>query len=333
MQDLISVVVPIYNVEKYLIRCIESILKQTYKNIEIILVDDGSKDSCGKICDEYKEKDSRIKVIHKENGGLSDARNAGINVAKGIYICFIDSDDFIDASFIEKLYRMCINSGANIAQCSFNILTNEIKDEEKKAESKIINISAREMLKNVYGKYSAYNISACNKLFKTDLFNNIRFPFGRIHEDEFTTYKLIYLSGRVAITSQKLYNYYIERNGSITQTRFNIKRLDYLTALEERMQFFEENNETELYNKTLEQYCYYIIISNYKCHKHIESSKNIQTELLKKYRKNVKELIKKPKIKLIKKVILGLAYIFPITIAKILNNRSEKKLGRENNER
>ena len=119
MEQLVSIIVPIYNVEKYIKECIDSIINQTYKNLEIILVDDGSPDCCPKICDEYSKKDKRIKVIHKENGGLSSARNAGLDVAKGEYVSFIDSDDVVDEKFIETLYNLCIENNCDISECNF----------------------------------------------------------------------------------------------------------------------------------------------------------------------------------------------------------------------
>ena len=186
-KDKITIVVPVYKVEKYLRRCIESILQQTYKNIEIILVDDGSPDNCGKICDEYKEKDNRIIVIHKENGGLSDARNAGIDIATGKYIAFIDSDDYVANNFISSLYDVCIKNECEIAQCKFKRVTEDYKEEQKEISETTI-LDGKSAIKEIYGQNDVYTIVAWNKLYLKNLFNDIRYTVGKIHEDESTTY-------------------------------------------------------------------------------------------------------------------------------------------------
>lgn len=321
MQPLISVIVPVYNVEAYLKRCINSIINQTYKKIEIILVDDGSTDNSCKICDEYKKKDERIQVIHKTNGGLSDARNVGKKTSKGDYICFIDSDDYIETNYIEELYNMCINSETQIAQCCFEIITDNKETIKPKVEEiKYKKVSAQEMIYNSYGKYSANNIIVCNKMFKRELLNGIDFVVGKLHEDEFITYKLIYRACEVAVTNQKLYNYY-QRQGSITNSSFNLKRLDYLMALEERLEFFKEKKEKKLYYKTLEQYCYYALVFYYRTKKFIGESEKIQKELLKKYKSISKDVINNKQTKIIKRIVFGLALIFPNIISKILSDR------------
>lgn len=210
-QDLISIVVPIYNVEKYLEKCINSIIIQTYKNIEIILVNDGSTDSSGKICDIYLKKDKRIKVVHKKNGGLSDARNVGIENAKGKYIAFIDSDDFIDSDFIEILYNLIIEYNADVSCCKCNVIYK--KNKKQQVEEKI----------NIFTNYEAINEmlyqgkidnSACNKLYKLNLFEDIKYPKSKYFEDLDTTYKIFLKSDKIVATNKKLYNYY-QRTGSI----------------------------------------------------------------------------------------------------------------------
>ena len=184
MNPVISIIVPVYKVEKQLNKCIESILNQTFKDYELILVDDGSPDNCGHICDEYEKKDSRIKVIHKKNGGLSDARNAGLDIALGKYIGFVDSDDIIHPQMYEKLYN-CINkSNLDIVQCKFKRF--------KSIEEININISDSELNFKEYNSQDAIidlidnnkiNVNAWNKLYKRELFQNERYPKGKIHED------------------------------------------------------------------------------------------------------------------------------------------------------
>ena len=256
-EELISIVVPIYKVEKYLSKCVDSIIKQTYKNIEIILVDDGSPDKCPEICDEYAGDDERIKVIHKKNGGLSDARNAGIEIAKGKYIAFIDSDDYIKEDFIEVLLNGLVKEQADISMCGIKKVneTNEVIERIKMpSESVITGEDAIEQL----GEFPISNIVVWNKLYRIDLFKDIRYPKGKIHEDEFTTYKLLYESKKIAINKECLY-YYRQNNDSIMNKKFNSKRLDIIEALEERIEFFMKRNNERLYKATLVRYIETII--------------------------------------------------------------------------
>ena len=265
-KDLISIIIPIYNVEKYLRDCLESVINQTYENIEMILVDDGSPDNCGKICDEYSKRDSRIKVIHKPNGGLSSARNAGLDIANGEYVSFIDSDDVIDKRFIEVLYEMCDENNCDISQCNFIRFSDEIKFETNEKNSiEILSSTAMQNRLFVYTK-SAQTVVVCNKLYKKYLFQDIRFPIGKIHEDEGTTYKVLYFcKSNVAVSDLCLY-YYRENANSITGKKFNIKRLDVLDLYEERKNFYKEKEENELYQKSLINYAeiireYYLKVS------------------------------------------------------------------------
>lgn len=226
---LISIIVPIYNVEKYLNKCIDSIINQTYKNIEIILINDGSEDNSGKICDKYAKEDSRIKVIHKKNGGLSDARNVGIDASQGDYIAFIDSDDWVDLYMIERLYNLIIQHKADIVQGDYievydedNILKNITKEE--------INFyNSNQMLEYLYGEKYVKTVVVWNKLYKKELFDQIRFPKGRLHEDEFTTYKVIHRANTIIDSNLPVY-YYRQRESSIMNSDFNIKRFDILDA-------------------------------------------------------------------------------------------------------
>ncbi len=251
-EPLISVIVPVYNVEKYLRDCLDSIVNQTYKNLEIILVNDGSKDSSGAICDEYKNKDKRIQVVHKENGGLSSARNVGLDIAKGEYISFLDSDDYIHKEFIKKLYSLCVENNLDIAQCEFY----EFKDKvEEVNEVERVNVfTPLEMINNIFLLDGYHNVVVWNKLYKKYLFESMRFPLGKIHEDEFTTYKVFYECKTSIATTNLKYHYYRKSNTSITGVKFNIKRLDALEAFEERKNFFRERGKDEIYAKALVAY-------------------------------------------------------------------------------
>lgn len=236
MNDLISVVVPIYKVENYLRRSVDSLINQSYKNIEIILVDDGSPDNCGKMCDEYAKKDSRIKVIHKENGGLSDARNVGIENSNGKYITFIDSDDYVELSYIEILYKTILKYDADIAIAGHTVWYCEKKIErawyeEYSAEPQII------LEKILYD--DKIDISTWGKIYKTKLFREIKFPKGRLFEDSATTYKLIDASKKIAVNSLPLYNYII-RDNSISTNSFSEKKMDLIISTKEMTDYISE---------------------------------------------------------------------------------------------
>lgn len=230
MIDLISVIVPIYNVEKYLENCLQSIISQTYKELEIILVDDGSTDNSGKIADNYSNLDCRVISVHKSNGGLSDARNAGLDIAKGKYIMFVDSDDYIPVDCIEYLYSSLIASNSSISIGRLKTTCNQDEKEydvEKKSFIYDRNESINQLL---YA--NKYSVAAPGKLYLASLFDDIRFPIGKLHEDVFTTYKVFLKANRV-FYGDKIVYYYYHRPGSIMLSEFSIKRLHIIDALDQ----------------------------------------------------------------------------------------------------
>ena len=205
---LISVIVPVYNVESFLDYCISSIIKQTYTNFELILVDDGSKDSSPAICDEWFKKDSRVRVIHQQNGGLSAARNAGLNQAKGDYICFIDSDDFVKENYLEAFVITMKKTDADIAIC--DISSSKLGEPDQPLDKVIVFNSykeCREWLRNPISREYVLMVVSCNKMFKRKLFNDLRFEKGKIHEDEFMINRLLKIVDKVAFVPVKSYVY------------------------------------------------------------------------------------------------------------------------------
>lgn len=245
MEPFISVIIPVYKVEQYLKRCVESVCAQTYQNIEIILVDDGSPDSCPQLCEKYAKKDARIRVIHQENKGLSGARNTGIDHAKGEYLAFLDSDDLWSVHFLESLYGALKENDADIAQCRWEYMHGESLLEPYNAEAKVECFTGREMLANLYIQTGAYYVVAWNKLYKKELFANIRYPEGRINEDEATTYKLFDLAEKCVMVDNALYGYFVGGT-SITRSGFNLKKLDFRLAQKERIAYFIEKDYKEL---------------------------------------------------------------------------------------
>ncbi|MBQ3691504.1 MAG: glycosyltransferase [Bacteroidales bacterium] len=247
---LVSVIVPIYKVENYLRECVDSIISQSYNNLEIILVDDGSPDNCPKICDEYAQKDSRIKVIHKPNGGLSDARNAGIEIAKGEYLSFVDSDDVIHPQMIEVLMKPLIEDKClKMSACQF-LEFDDSKEFEKNQELKPLETID-------YQEYFTKKIwaTAWGKVYERRLFENIKYPVGRYHEDEFTTYKVCYEAKIVVYTKSQMY-FYRQREGSI-MAKMSLKRItDYHDAVKSQVDFFLETHITWVYAKFLVHFAY-----------------------------------------------------------------------------
>ncbi len=236
MEKLISVVLPIYNVEDYLEKCMDSVLNQTYSNIEIILVDDGSPDSCPKMCDEYVKKDKRVKVVHKENGGLSDARNAGIKASNGEYITFIDSDDYVDKDYIEFLYNTIKKENADIAIGAHRVLYDSGKIIEKATHENSI-LKPKKVLERILYD-DGIDLSAWGKLYKISLFEDIKFPKGRLFEDSATTYMLVDKSKKIAINSESKYNYII-RKDSISNAKFSPKKMDLITSTREMSEYIK----------------------------------------------------------------------------------------------
>lgn len=245
-QELISVIVPVYKVEKYLERCVESIRRQTYSNLEIILVDDGSPDRCPEICDGYVKLDSRIQVIHKKNGGLSDARNAGIEIAKGKYIGFVDSDDYIHPEMYENLYKAIVKYRADISVCGVKKVYSEQYIIEEQNILEVKRYDGRQAVANIYdAELYLESVVAWNKLYRKELFISIRYPKGKIHEDEFTTYRLFYESDRVVRVNVQYY-YYFQRKDSIMGKVNNEISDTVLDAYEEMGDFFEDRREEYL---------------------------------------------------------------------------------------
>lgn len=232
MLKKVSVIVPIYNVENYIRECIESVINQKYRDLEIILVDDGSPDNCPQICDDYAQKDKRIKVLHKTNGGLSDARNVGIEIATGEYIMFVDSDDYIVENMVEQLIYMLESSGADIASCGY---TENISTLDTNFSEKYNVVSSEEALRFILID-KKITTSASMKLFSRYLFEDVRFPVGKIYEDYATIYQVLHKAKKVAYNGDKKY-YYRPNPTSITGGSFYKKQMQYFEISDQVMKF------------------------------------------------------------------------------------------------
>lgn len=241
---LISVIVPIYKVEKYLDRCVNSIVNQTYKDLEIILVDDGSPDNCPEICDEWAQKDNRIKVIHKENGGLSDARNAGLSAATGEYIGFIDSDDWIAPEMYERLLLSIKNDSTDISACAIELVW-----ENNVRENKLLTVQENAVLNQLEAqeallKETELKHPVVYKLYRKSVIDGVSFRKGKYHEDVFWSFRAIGNANKVSIIDYIGY-YYFQRKDSIMGKEYSEDWLDYVDATIERYNYFEKYPELQ----------------------------------------------------------------------------------------
>lgn len=274
----LTIIIPVYQVKPYLDRCLNSILAQSFKDFDVILVDDGSTDGSQDICDKYAEQYNNIQVIHKRNGGLSSARNTGIEAATSKYIMFIDSDDMIHSKAAEMQISLLERHNADTCICSLQRFTNEndidiFSNSNFKKISVITNLEAEEQLFNK--KITANFVSACGKVFKRELFDNVRFPEGRLFEDEFVTYRIYYNCSKILVLDDALYYYYVNENG-ITQNLTLNKRFDEYDAQEERISFFKNNNCIKLYHLSLLEFLHtaqWDLINCQKQKEHYDSKK------------------------------------------------------------
>ena len=288
---LVSVIIPIYNVEKYLRTCIDSVITQTYNNLEIILVNDGSPDKSPEICDEYAKKDNRVKVIHQENGGLAHARNVGIANSNGGYLTFVDSDDYVSNDYVESLYKGIAELGADISLASFY----PFKDDEACLQTS--ELCAYEIIskENAIKRYCSINaecsmpfISACNKIYRRSLFDGIEFPKGKLYEDAFTTYKLIDRAKKIVFTTSKFYFYRLNTQSILGQS-FKEKHIEMVQAFRSGFDYFSEKKEkffSEMFIPPLlmrEIYCWWGV-------KRILKNEQLSQKMINEYRADCKEL-------------------------------------------
>ena len=295
--DMISIIIPVYNTAKYVGKCIESVINQSYKNLEIIIIDDASTDGSYDICKDYADTDRRIKIIHNENNiGLSGSRNVGIDISKGKYIAFVDSDDYITRKYVEVLYLNIKKYKADVSQCMFYEVDDMDVVRKKYGNIKVDTneYSGRDMIKNIYNIMCLPTTLSWTKLYKRKLFftkvdycikdneeGYIRFPVGKIHEDEAVSYKIFDISKKVVHTSERLYCYRYVRN-SITHRKYSYERLDNIKHIEERLRIFKDRGDRGLYYLTLRRYYYELDYALRNCKRYIPNSKDIQERLIKK---------------------------------------------------
>lgn len=269
MEKLVSVIVPVFNVENFIDVCVESLIKQSYSNIEIILVDDGSTDSSAMLCDKWATVDTRIKVIHQANGGLSAARNTGLKHAAGEYICFVDSDDFVQEDYVKCMVDAIEDTGAEVAFC--DVVTSRWPVLVSPITSNLILDAAecRRWLDNLISREYALMVVSWNKLYKKELFENNRFEEGRLHEDEFMINKLIFSIEKMVYVPLEEYVYRMNSSG-ITgkENEYNIAHLDAIDAYADRIDVSLENNDIGFAKNTLRNTLYKLADYYFKMEEH-----------------------------------------------------------------
>lgn len=287
LKPLITIIIPVYNVEKYLPTCIESVQAQTYANWEMILVDDGSPDKSGEICDEYARGDSRLTVLHCQNGGLSRARNRALDCPpKGDFVTFLDSDDFWHKDYLTNLMSLQRAFNADMVQCDFI----------RGAEAVFPNLPANVRI-NEFDNHSIFvsekaNVIMCGKIYRTSLFDGIRMPEGLYNEDDWTAWKLYYKSKSIVVTSQKLYYYTVNPNSTMALLGKK-PDLRYVNAYNERIGFFVETGEKDLEHSSRLQLCKSLLLT----YRHSKFSKDERRAVKKTFDENWKELKHSPYIK------------------------------------
>ena len=264
MNPLISIIIPVYNVERYLDRCIESIISQTYRNLEIIIIDDGSSDSCGEKCDFWAAKDPRIIAVHQSNGGHSRARNAGLDRMTGNYVMFVDSDDYIDPCMVEKLYTALLTNQTRIAMCGFwyeDLTGNRYNVDNRNSimNGKVEKMKALELFCHI-NHYTCF-LAVWNKIYDSALFQTVRFPPGKLCEDAFVMYQLIFQCDEISCISEKLY-YYVQSPDSITRKEKTVRHLDAVEAFCSMARFCEEKKCNGISacatQRAINEYLYYM---------------------------------------------------------------------------
>lgn len=316
---MVSIIVPVYKVEKYLNRCVGSILSQTYKNLEVILVDDGSPDNSGVICDEYAQKDGRIKVIHKQNGGLSSARNAGLEIATGKYVSFVDSDDWLDCKFIETLIDVMVKTESDMSACSFCRTKGDFAKRNKFEQNPKI-------VKDKYfaifdeNSYAGY---ACNKLFKREIIEkyNLRFDEKIFNGEDFPfALEYVHNSQKTSYINQDLYFYFFREMSIMNSIRLSERFISIIYAREKALDFLR-TNAPKCYDVCKASYLSILLKIKYMSALNIEKYNALYLDVNEKINKNKKGLFRLNKVGLKNKIKLFFMINFPKTATKMYKKK------------
>lgn len=304
--EKISIIVPVYKVEIYLERCVESIINQTYKNIEIILIDDGSPDRCPMMCDQYAKKDSRITVIHKKNGGLSDARNAGLDIATGEYIAFVDSDDWIEVDFIETLYVNAKTVDADISIIGCTLVWDNGKRKRLSQDEGYYIFDRENAIRELLGQ-KKFSCIVCQKMYKKRIFNDLRFPVGKFYEDVAISLPTFLAAERVVVSGKSRYNYY-QRSDSIVNSKFDKRKLYFLDCCKDIIKYsdlHDKKYDVEAHGFYLRALMMFVLILYQTPERETALLKYLEQEI----KHNRKYIWKNAYLELRKKVVLSLICI------------------------
>jgi len=303
--DLVTIIIPVYNVYDYLERCVSSVLGQTHRHLQIILINDGSTDDSGKLCDELASEHTQIETIHRKNGGSSAARNTGLDRVRGQWITFIDSDDYVSSRFIEESLDACLQHGADIAVSRFLLdFSGMLSDGDFRMASHHECITGREAVIRHFGKDAQILNPAGGKLCRASLWTTLRFPQGKVVEDVFISHELFHSACRVVILDSALYAYF-QSSDSIMRKPFSLERLDALDAWMEGIRFLKRAGDRELLDIAHRVYCNRLIDAYGLCKKHLPKEHTIHiklhSQIIEEYRvvKHVRAYIDMPKSKLI----------------------------------
>lgn len=302
MNERISIIVPVFNVEKYLERCVNSLINQTYKNIEIILVDDGSPDLCPQMCDEYAKKDKRIKVLHKKNGGLSDARNAGLDVATGEYIAFVDSDDWVETDFIETLYKNAKSENADISIIGCTLVWDDGRKKPVSKDKGYYVFDKEKAIREMLAQRK-FGCMVCQKMYRKQIFDTVRFPVGKLYEDVAVSMPTFLKAKKVVVSGNHGYNYY-QRNDSIVNSKFDERKLYFLECCQNIIKYSDKHEK--MYDT--EAHIFYLralmmfALTSYQNSENEKNTEYIEQEI----KKNKKYIWNNMYLELRKKVVLSL---------------------------
>lgn len=317
----ISIIVPVYKVEKYLNKCVDSILGQTFSDFELWLVDDGSPDNCPAICDEYAQKDSRVKVLHKPNGGLSDARNAALDVMTGDYVTFVDSDDYLAPDAVEILYDALIRNDADVS-------VGNMKSVNEKNETADFYVPCTEETVLTGEDILSTILQPCapNRLYRAEIFKDIRYPVGRLYEDVFVYHKVLAKTKKMVLTGKTVY-YYLVRSGSIMHGDYNIRFTDIIDAIKERYEWLDSTGQTGLADEAR----LFIYSRTAVAYAHLDKNDPVHAARLEEIRKIYadcyKILIKKESLSAKQKIRLWLLMYFPAVHTKLFGKKMPIALG------
>lgn len=304
----VSVIIPVYNVKDYLERCVDSVLEQTYSDLEVWLVDDGSTDGCGEICDRYAETDRRVTAIHQENKGQSCARNTAIEKSTGEYILFVDSDDYIKTVTIETLIDALVDEKADMAVCGIRYGTEEhFQGEKEKTGYKTY--TGRERYVTLFSEGCRRIMSAaCGKLYRASVFETIRFPEGKIYEDEFTIHHILGKCTRCVIIEEELY-YHFVRTDSTTRQSYTMKSLDAVEAINDRCRYFEDYGDEELLFMAYRDYLRRVQFHYYSLKRYFSDEIDEISEIVKRYKEYYEKIYFQ--MTAIERIRFGLFIYFP----------------------